>query len=212
MHSGLLRILVVALVAMVAVVALIPRRSVPPPEAATEWPQQRSLPSVSFTDQNGNAFSSADLAGEFSLVFFGFTNCPDICPLSLAVLAEAKRQLAETRRAVPRIVLVSVDPARDTPAALKSYLARFDPEFTGLTAAEKELAPLLDALGVTVMKQTHRGSQYTMTHNPQVFVVAPNGNVIATLSSADSADAVVRDYQRIRARFLSGSSPAATSQ
>lgn len=212
MHSGLLRILVVALVAMVAAVALIPRRSVPPPEAATEWPQQRSLPSVSFTDQNGHAFSSADLAGEFSLVFFGFTNCPDICPLSLAVLAEAKRQLGETRRAVPRIVLVSVDPARDTPAALKSYLARFDPEFTGLTAAEKELAPLLDALGVTVMKRTLGGSQYTMTHNPQVFVVAPNGNVIATLSSADSADAVVRDYQRIRARFLSGSSPAATSQ
>jgi protein SCO1/2 len=212
MHSGLLRILVVALVAMVAAVALIPRRSVPPPEAATEWPQQRALPSVSFRDHNGQAFSSADLAGEFSLVFFGFTNCPDICPLSLAVLAEAKRQLAETRRAVPRIVLVSVDPARDTPAALKRYLARFDPEFTGLTATEKELAPLLDALGVTVMKQTLGGSQYTMTHNPQVFVVAPNGNVIATLSSAGSADAVVRDYQRIRARFLSGSSPAATSQ
>jgi len=206
MHSGLLRILVVALVALVAVVALVPRRSVPPPEEATEWPQQRALPAVSFTNQEGQAFSTADLTDQFSLVFFGFTNCPDICPLSLAVLAQAKQQLEAANRSVPRVVLVSVDPARDTPSALTQYLDRFDPDFMGLTASEAALAPLLDALGVSVMKQSLGGRQYNMTHNPQVFVVAPNGNVIATLSSARSADAVVRDYQRIRARFLSGAS------
>jgi protein SCO1/2 len=209
MHSGLLRILVLALVLMVAAVALIPRRSVPPPEAATEWPQARALPATQFVDHTGNAFSSGELTNRFTLMFFGFTNCPDICPTSMAVLAQAGRQLTEARSAVPRVVLVSVDPARDTPAQMQSYLANFDPEFIGLTADEAELEPLREALGVSVMKQSLGGAQYTMTHNPQVYVISPRGEVIATLSSAESADAVVRDYQRIRARYLSGVSPAA---
>ena len=209
MHSGLLRILVVALIVLVAAMALMPRRSVPPPEAATEWPQQRALPVVQFTDQHGATFSSADLAERFSLLFFGFTNCPDICPTSLAVLAQAMEQLAQSRTPAPRVVLISVDPDRDTPQALREYLERFDPEFTGLTTSEASLAPLREALGVTVMKQSLGGAQYTVTHNPQVFVVAPNAHVIATISSASDPAAVVRDYRRIRARFLSG---AAASQ
>jgi protein SCO1/2 len=197
---------------MVAVVALIPRRSIPPPEAATEWPQARALPVTEFVDHNGNAFSSADLTDRFTLMFFGFTNCPDICPLSMAMLAQAGRQLAESRRAVPRVVLVSVDPTRDTPAQMRNYLANFDPEFIGLTTSESELEPLRRDLGVSVMRQSLGGEQYTMTHNPQVYVISPRGEVIATLSSADSAEAVVRDYQRIRARYLSGVSPAAAAR
>ncbi len=209
MHAGMLRILVVALVLMVAVVALRPGRSIPPPEAATEWPEARALPAVEFVDQDGNALSSTDLTDRFSLMFFGFTNCPDICPLSLAVLADAIGQLRESRVPAPRVVLVSVDPARDTPAQLRSYLANFDSEFVGLTTGEAQLEPLREALGVSVMKQSLGGTQYTMTHNPQVYVIAPRGEVIATLSSAESAQAVVRDFQRIRARYLSGVSPAA---
>ncbi len=205
----MLRILVLTLVLMVAAVALIPRRSIPPPEAATEWPQARALPTTEFVDQNGNPFSSTELTNRFTLMFFGFTHCPDICPISMAVLAQAGRQLTESRVPIPRVVLVSVDPARDTPEQLRSYLAGFDPDFIGLTAAEDELEPLRRDLGVSVMKQSLGGAQYTMTHNPQVYVISPRGDVIATISSAESAEAVVRDYQRIRARYLSGVSPAA---
>lgn len=212
MQSGLLRILVVALIMLVAAMAMMPRRSVPPPEAATEWPQQRALPVVGLIDHTGAPLSTADLTDRFSLLFFGFTNCPDICPTSLAVLAQATDQLATTRTPVPRVVLISVDPARDTPERLRDYLARFDAAFIGATAEERRLEPLFAALGVSVMKQSLGGAHYNMTHNPQVFVVAPNGNVIATLSSASSAEAVVRDYQRIRARFLSGASGAAAPQ
>ena len=209
MQSGLLRILVVALIALVAAMALLPRRSVPPPEDATEWPQQRALPLVELTDHTGAALSTADLTQRFTLLFFGFTNCPDICPTSLAVLAQATDRLAETRTPAPRVVLISVDPARDTPAQLRDYLAHFDAGFIGATAAEPRLQPLFEALGVSVMKQSLGGEHYNMTHNPQVYVVAPNGNVIATLSSANSAEALVRDYLRIRARFLSGANGAA---
>lgn len=205
----MLRILVLALVLMVAAVALIPRRSVPPPEAATEWPESRALPATEFVDHNGNAFSSSDLTQQFTLMFFGFTNCPDICPASMAILAQANQQMRESGARAPRVVLVSVDPARDTPEQMRRYLANFDPEFIGLTAGEAALAPLLRDLGVSVMKQSLGREQYTMTHNPQVYVISPLGAVIATLSSAGSAQAVVRDFQRIRARYLSGTSSAA---
>ncbi|HMB73002.1 MAG TPA: SCO family protein [Gammaproteobacteria bacterium] len=208
----MLRILVVGLIMLVAAMALMPRRSVPPPENATEWPQQRALPIVALRDHTGAEFSTAELTDRFSLLFFGFANCPDICPASLAVLAQASERLAAARTPVPRVVLLSVDPARDTPEQLRRYLARFDDEFIGATAEMARLEPLLTALGVTVMRQSLGAQQYNMTHNPQVYVIAPNGNVIATLSSASSADAVVRDYQRIRARFLSGASAAAPPQ
>jgi protein SCO1/2 len=207
----MLRILVVALVLMVAAVALLPRRSVPPPEAATEWPQSRALPATEFVDHNGRAFTSADLTGQFTLMFFGFTNCPDICPTSMAVLAQAVKRFRDARVPAPRVVLVSVDPARDTPEQMQRYLANFDSEFIGITTNEQALEPMRRDLGVSVMKQSLGNEQYTMTHNPQVYVIAPNGKVIATLSSATSADAVVRDYQRIRTRYLSGASPAAAS-
>lgn len=208
----MLRILVLGLIAMVAAVALIPRRTIPPPEAATEWPQPRALPATSFTDHNGNAFASADLTQRFTLMFFGFANCPDICPTSLAVLAQASARLRDSRVPAPRVVLVSVDPARDTPEVLREYLANFDPEFIGLTTDAAELEAMRRDLGVTVMRQSLGGEQYTMTHNPQVYVLAPSGSVIATLSSATSADEVVRDYQRIRARFLSGAVPNSAPQ
>ena len=204
MQSGMLRILVVALVALVAAITLMPRRIAPPPENATEWPQARALPVVELRDHTGAAVSTAELTERFSLLFFGFTNCPDICPASLAVLAQASRQLAATQTPVPRVVLVSVDPARDTPEQLRNYVERFDEDFIGVTASEAQMQPLLSALGVSVMKQPLGGELYNMTHNPQVFVVSPNGDVIATLSNASSPEAVVRDYRRIRARYLSG--------
>ena len=138
----MLRILVLALVLMVAVVALVPRRSVPEPLAATEWPETRALPATMFVDHNGEEFPSAQLTERFTLMFFGFTNCPDVCPLSMAVLAQAMDQLRATRTPPPRVVLVSVDPARDTPEQLRNYLAVFDSEFIGLTADESELERL----------------------------------------------------------------------
>ena len=204
MQSGLLRIIVVAMIALVGVVALLPRTTVPPPEAATEWPQPRPLPLVEFRNAAGMTFSTADLRERFSLVFFGFTNCPDICPTSMAVLAQAMQQLGDSSTPLPRVVLISVDPARDDPAALRAYLDRFDETFQGLTTNEAALAPLLDALGVHVMKQSLGNELYTVTHNPQVFVVSPAADVIATLSSATDPAGVARDYRRIRARFLSG--------
>ncbi len=213
MNSGLLRILVLGLVLLVAVVAMIPRRAVPPPEAATELPRVLALPDTSFTDHNGNAFTTQNLTGSFSLLFFGFTNCPDICPLSLQVLAAANALLLDTTSVPPpRVVLISVDPARDNPARLKAYLGNFDAKFVGITTAEENLRSWLQLLGVTVMKQPLNGQNYNMTHNAQIFVTNPDGAIIAIMSSAESPEMVARDYARIRARYLTGTSAISAQQ
>lgn len=211
MSSGLLRILVISLVLLAAAVMMMPRRTLPPPESATELPQTLPLPEIPFIDHTGTPFSSAQLENRFSLLFFGFTNCPDICPLTLQVLAQALTQLREqTSIATPQVVLISVDPTRDTPERLAAYIKNFDTEFIGLTAPDAALKPLLTTLGVSVMKQSLGGEQYNMTHNSQIFVTNPNGAVIAIFSSAKSPELVATDFVRIRGRYLRGMGAAAT--
>jgi protein SCO1/2 len=203
--NGLLRVIVVALVLLVAAMMFLPRTAVPPPMAATELPQPLDLPTVAFTDELGQPFTTADFGGEFSLVFFGFTNCPDICPLSMQILAAAQARLRERGpQFVPKVVLVSVDPARDDAARLHAYVTAFDPQFKGITAPSADLSPLLAKLGVVVMKHEQPGGSYTMTHNPQVFMTNPAGQVIAILSKADDAETVATDFLRIRQRYING--------
>ena len=183
----------------------MPRGAVPPPEAATELPSALALPDVALIDEHGAPFRTADLAGQYSLLFFGFTYCPDVCPLSMQVLAQALDRLEESNiRTLPTVVLISVDPARDTPDRLTRYLDNFDPAFIGATASDRELEPLLRTLGVTVMKHAMPGDGYNMTHNPQVFVLGPDADVIAIMSKADDPEAVVRDFLRIRQRHARG--------
>ena len=205
MQSGILRILIVGLVLLVAATLLLPRGNVPPPDNATELPAPLALPDIEFTDQHGTTVRTQDLAGRFSLVFFGFTHCPDICPLTMQVLARALDRLeAANVRTRPTVVLISVDPARDTSERLGSYLANFHGEFVGLRASEDVLAPLLERLGITVMKHSVAGSSYTVTHNPQVFVMSPKAEVIAIIAKADDPEAIVTDFQRIRQRYARG--------
>jgi len=202
----MLRILVVALVVLVAALMLIPRdgQLVTPPAVATVLPEPRSLPDVAFVDQSGSPFATADLAGEYTLLFFGYTNCPDICPLTLQVLAQALGQIeARAPAAVPRVVFVSVDPARDTPERIAAYLGGFDSRFVGLVASEAALAPLLTTAGVMVHKGASEGQTYNVTHNGTVYVLDPAGRWIALFGgAAHEASDIATDYLRIR---LSGS-------
>jgi protein SCO1/2 len=202
----LLRILVVGLVLLVGAILLVPRPGTPPPAQATEYPEPLSVPTIELIDDSGKPFRTAELEGQFTLLFFGFTHCPDICPLSLQVLAVAVDRLRASRpRAVPDVVLVSVDPQRDSPDRLRQYLDNFDPSFRGVTGEAEALQPLLGAFGITVMRQPLAGDNYNMTHNPQVFVIGPEAQLIAILSRAEDPEIVAQDFLRIRERHLSGS-------
>jgi protein SCO1/2 len=198
----MLRILVIALVALVAVMFLLPRPDVPPPiEVATVLDAPRDLPAVALTDADGRPFEIGDLAGRHALVFFGFTNCPDICPITLAVIAEAVDTLREAAPAlVPEVLFVSVDPARDSPERIRAYVRGFDESFIGATASEPALEPLLATLHVTVHKEVVDDAVYNVVHNGTIFVLDDAGRWIALFGgSSHRPEIIVGDYLALRA-------------
>ena len=204
MIGGLLRVLVVALVALVAAMFLFPRGDRSPPAAATWLPETLALPSVELVDESGREADLDVFRGHFSMLFFGFTNCPDVCPLTLKVLADARADLLKRApRAVPQVVFVSVDPGRDTPDRIRAYLGNFDPEFRGVTASDERLAPLLKALGVTVEKHRHGAEQYTVVHNSTVYFVGPAAELVAVASGPHDPATIAADYLKIRQRYRS---------
>jgi protein SCO1/2 len=211
--GGLLRILVVGLVVLVAAMFLLPRgQRGEPPQAATVLPEPRPLADVRFVDEDGREAHLGDFKGDFTLLFFGFTNCPDVCPLTLSLLAQVRADVARRApRLTPRVLFVSVDPNRDTPERIAAYLNGFDPEFIGVTAPDAELAPLLQALGVAVEKHEHGGANYNVVHNSAIYVLDPNAEWIAVTTGPHDPQVVASDYLRIRQRHTgrSTSSPGA---
>lgn len=194
MIGGLLRVLVIALIMLVAALMLIPRPS--EPELATVLDEPRALPAVALTDKHGAPFTLSEMAGKRVLLFFGFANCPDVCPLTLAVLADvAERLRARVPAIAPEVVFISVDSERDSPDRIRAYLAGFDENFFGATADDATLSPLLAALGVSVHKQTVDGASYNVVHNGTIYVLDTQGRWTALFGGSEhSPDAIFNDY------------------
>jgi protein SCO1/2 len=158
----------------------------------------RELADFSLIDHRGRSFGPANLRGHWSLMFFGYTNCPDFCPTTLAMLAALEKQLRTANVVPPQVIFVSVDAQRDTPAQLAKYVPYFDPEFIGLTAADQ---PAIESLakkwGVAVMIQPAKDGNYTVDHSGAIFVIDPSGKLTAILSGPFTLDALQSDLKRI---------------
>jgi protein SCO1/2 len=171
-------------------------RPAPPPtlESATLFETPRPLPALDLVDQDGQPLET--LRDHWTLVFFGFTHCPDVCPTSLTLLAATRRQLLDLPAAQqPRVLLISVDPERDTPARLREYVRFFDPSFLGATGSLDGVQQAAGAFAVPYAKVPLPQGGYTMDHGAGVFVVAPSGNVLAYSSPPLQADVLARDYR-----------------
>jgi protein SCO1/2 len=160
----------------------------------------RELADFSLIDNRGRGFGAANLRGHWSLMFFGYTNCPDYCPTTLTTLAALEKQLRAAKTvAPPQVIFVSVDAKRDTPAQLNQFVPAFDPEFIGLTAPSQ---PAIEALakkwGVAVRIQyAADGNNYIVDHSTVIFVIDPAGNLAAILSGPFTVDALRSDFRRI---------------
>jgi len=138
-------------------------------------PQSRSLPSISLTDQDGKPVAVNELKDKWSLLFFGYTFCPDICPTTLAQMRELKGLLPEAARNNLRVVLVSVDPNRDTPQQLKQYLGYFDPAFVGYTGELASIQKLANAVSIPFIPADTSKENYTVDHSGNLVVIGPDG-------------------------------------
>jgi protein SCO1 len=159
----------------------------------------RALPEFSLIDQKGRTFATADLRGRWSLLFFGYTNCPDFCPTTLTTLAAMEKSLRAAKAAVlPQVVFVSVDAKRDTPAQMAKYVPYFDPSFIGLTGADQpSIEAVAKKLGVAVSIQPAADGNYTVDHSGAMFVLSPDGRIVAILTGPFSAGALQSDFLRI---------------
>ena len=138
-------------------------------------PQSRSLPELSLTNQDGQAVAVDQLKDQWSLLFFGYTFCPDICPATLAQLRQLQGQLPSETLSKLRIVLVTVDPNRDTPEQLKKYLDYFDAGFIGLTGEEATLQKLANAVSIPYIPADTSKENYTVDHSGNLVIIGPDG-------------------------------------
>ena len=131
----------------------------------------------SLQDHNGQRVTEGAFAGRLGLIYFGFTYCPDVCPTELGLMASALDLLGpDASRVLP--VLITIDPARDTPAALADYVSRFHPALIGLTGTEEEIATAARAFRVYYRKiQPPGASDYLMDHSSFIYLVGPDGKV-----------------------------------
>jgi len=162
--------------------------------------QARALPEFELIDHRNRKLTRDSLVGKWSLLFFGFTHCPDICPTTLQTLKQMLDAIddPEVEDAV-QVVFVSVDPARDTPKIIADYVTYFDPEFIGATAAMQNLRPLTRALGIAheIRNRGEDDSSYDVDHSAAIVLVNPRAEFAGLFGAPQNARAMARDMTRI---------------
>jgi len=170
-------------------------------QKATALVPPRPLPAFSLTDDAGAAFDLSRLKQRWSLLFFGFTHCPDVCPTTLGMLAQTEKLLADLPADLkPQIVLVSVDPQRDTPQQLAYYVKFFSKSFTGVTGTPTAIDELTQAMGVPVAISPQANGDYTVDHSAAIFLVNPDGALRALFSTPHIPAVIAADYRLLIAR------------
>jgi protein SCO1/2 len=202
----------VALILGVAVVLLVGgllvsrRDRAAEPWAGTVLGEPQEKPDFVLTDTEGRPFDlRAETEGQTTILMFGYTSCPDICPINVATLAGALDGLDRSQGQSLRMVFVTVDPARDTPEALRAYLDQFDRRFVGLTGTPEELVAAQEAAGVPVAQDDPRAEDgsYTVGHASQMILYQPDGvaRIVYPFGTRQS------DWSRDLPRLLAGEQP-----
>ncbi|MFP2769087.1 SCO family protein [Oceanisphaera sp. KMM 10153] len=148
-------------------------------EAVVIYPEPRTLTPFTLTDADGRSFTEQNLLGRWSLVFVGYTHCPDICPTTLSDLARIYPELTRLSDKA-QVVFVSADPARDTPERLKAYTAYFNPDFVAVTAEHERLTPAMQQLGLIYGIFERDQADYLVDHSASIALVNPRGQLHAS--------------------------------
>jgi protein SCO1/2 len=163
----------------------------------------RDLPAVELFDEHGAPFRPSQFAGSWSFLYFGYTYCPDVCPLTLVELGALKQQLAADAFPEPTtFYLVSVDPQRDTPARLREYVAYFDPELRGLTGSAEALAALAYATETLYdVPEDRSGDNYLVSHSSNVVLLDPEGRFHAVFTPPHDPATLAADFTKVAALY-----------
>jgi len=155
-----------------------------------ESPRKLAIPALQQAD--GSRFDNASLAGKWSLLFFGYTHCPDVCPATLNTVAQAKQKLEQAGMQFPQVVFISIDPQRDNVKLLGDYVRYFDKDFIGATGEEK----LLQAISVQtysnfLTEPSENANEYRVGHSLNLVLINPEAELVAVLSPPHTVESVL---------------------
>lgn len=161
-------------------------------------PEPRVITDFALIDDRGQPFTLENLRGQWTLMFFGFTNCPDVCPSALYDLNLVTEKLKELRgdeSPGTQVVFMSVDPERDTPEKLSEYLGYFNPGFIGVTGTREQLAPLTMQLGIAYEIEEHEpgAEKYNVYHSVSFLLTDPEGMLYGVFPAPHDADKMASD-------------------
>src|SRR5262245_54484843 len=195
------RIIVLATLAIVAAGVWLEKSTPGAATSATVLDAPRPLPQFSLVDEHGAAVTRNELEGRWTFLFFGFTHCPDVCPMTLQVLARTLHSfddLPPEQR--PNARFVTVDPERDTPAQLAGYLSAFKADIHGITGTPDAIDALTRALGVAYARVEEPNGGYTMDHTAALFLLDPQARLVAVFTPPHDARALAADLRAISRR------------
>lgn len=166
-------------------------------QSALLYPQPRQVPEFTLRRSDGQALTQADWRGRWTLAFFGFTYCPDVCPTTLAVLKQAWSKLGPEQRARVAIDFISVDPQRDTPEQLGKFTAFFSPDFVAATGTDQQLTALTNGLGLVYARTPAQGGEYSVDHSSQIVIIDPQGRLVGLFRPPLDAARIVADLNSL---------------
>ena len=152
---------------------------------------------VNLIDHNGQAFKSTTLKNKPSLLFFGFTNCPEICPTTLADLSQITKEVTSNDDSI-NIIFVTLDPKRDNKEHLKDYIQYFDGNIIGVTGNKIEIKEFADNWGVFYETVKTKNSNYTLNHTATVFMIDALGNFRGTIAWGENEPSIIQKINNLR--------------
>lgn len=170
-----------------------------PPDLKATWlGRGKKIADFKLQDHHHKIFTQEQLKGHWSLVFFGYTSCPDICPSTLATLKQTVQQLKQFKLKPPQIIFISVDPNRDTLYNLEQYTSFFEASFLGVTGSLKEISSLATQLGIVfIPKKADKHHFYLIDHSASLLLINPQGALQALWTMPYTAKMVSHDYRKI---------------
>ena len=164
------------------------------------WPNPKQIGAFEALDESGAPFRADQLRGKWSMLFFGYTHCPDVCPITLAVLHQVRRTLVQDNEPAPQVLFVTVDPERDPPQRLREYVTWFDKAFKGVGGSAAQVQSLSAQFGIAAIPdRADEKGDYTVEHSASVFLTDPGARLVGVISAPTDAARVIARYRQIRA-------------
>lgn len=199
--TAIIALIVAGLVAGILTAKLTERGNNPVRVEGMLWPNPKQLYPFATIDHNGILFGLDSLKGRWSFIFFGYTNCPDICPLTLTGLNQVYKQIISERiSSIPvQILFVSVDPQRDDPGRLADYVTYFNEDFIGLGGRPEQIQSIARQLGALYIdnKPASDSDVYQVDHSASVFLISPDARLISVFSAPHLAEPIISRFRAI---------------